>query len=483
MRRRLFALFACAVLSACGSRTGLSEGPPDAAVGIPEACNLTDDDGDGAIDEDIPAIACGVGACRRELPGCEGGSVPECTPLDPTMMETCNGADDDCDGSIDEELGFGALLADALIVRPEDIGGSDRCSTCRLAFAPDAVSTDEGVLVTWRVGFDGSAPDPNTFSRLLNDFTAPIGDVQLIFGRDTTQGPRSIAAPDGASLVYCGRFGGNDKTTSLLVDGSGRFVSETQRAPLDRSCGAWQPDGIFTGRRFLYAWTDNSSGPIPGFEVLLDVADPSGASLGSRQLHPEGGSGPRFALGHDRVAMTVEIRPEPRRSQVAVHFFDLDGADLGAPTILEIPGGVDDAFQTPFPVATSDGWLVLAGSGSRMPAGRFVARFAPDGALVSGPTRVDAGTFFVNGFDDVIARGDGALLASPAQLDGDYAYTVRSLSATGETIAEWRPNLGADPGFGSAALLEHRGHLYITYTAGVDETHNQVRIRELGCVP
>ena len=469
-----------AVLLACGSRTGLSERAPDAHVGIVEACNLLDDDGDGAIDEDIPNVACGVGVCRREVPGCALGTVPECTPL-LGSMELCNGVDDDCDGSIDEELGFGPMH-EPVIVREEDIGGSDRCSTCRLAFAPDAIVTDAGILVTWRIGFDGSAPDPNTFSRLLDEWTAPLGDVQLVFGRGTTQGPRAIAAPDGAALVYCGRFGTNDKTTSSLLDPRGRFVSETQRSPTDRSCGAWEPDGIFTGRRFLFAWTDNSSGPVAGNEVLLDLADASGASLGSRELHPEGGSGPRFALGHDRIAMTVEIRSEPRRSQVAVHFFSLDGDALGAPTILEMPD-VEAVFQTPHPVATADGWLVVAGAGTRMPGGRFVARLAPDGALVSGPTRVDVGTFFTNGFDDVIARGGGAILASPAQLDGDYAYTVRSLSASGDTVSEWRPNLGAEPGFGQAALLELGGRIYVTYTVSVDETHNQVRIRELGCVP
>jgi hypothetical protein len=68
-----------------------------------EVCNGRDDDCDEAIDEDLPAVSCGVGACARTIPGCIGGEAAECNPFTPSS-ETCNGIDDDCNGAADDNL-------------------------------------------------------------------------------------------------------------------------------------------------------------------------------------------------------------------------------------------------------------------------------------------------------------------------------------------------------------------------------------------
>ncbi len=68
-----------------------------------EVCNGRDDDCDDVIDEDLPTVRCGVGACAREIPGCIGGAAAVCTPFGPSA-ETCNGLDDDCNGTADDNL-------------------------------------------------------------------------------------------------------------------------------------------------------------------------------------------------------------------------------------------------------------------------------------------------------------------------------------------------------------------------------------------
>ncbi len=66
----------------------------------PEECNGVDDDCDEVIDEDLPTVTCGLGACVRTIPGCIGGAPAQCNPFQPSA-ELCNGLDDDCDGTID----------------------------------------------------------------------------------------------------------------------------------------------------------------------------------------------------------------------------------------------------------------------------------------------------------------------------------------------------------------------------------------------
>ncbi len=68
----------------------------------PEVCNGLDDDCDGTADEGFGDVVCGVGVCRHVLAACEGGDLPACDPLAGAGPEVCNGLDDDCDGRVDE---------------------------------------------------------------------------------------------------------------------------------------------------------------------------------------------------------------------------------------------------------------------------------------------------------------------------------------------------------------------------------------------
>ncbi|MFN7131900.1 MAG: MopE-related protein, partial [Myxococcales bacterium] len=72
-----------------------------ALVPTRESCNGIDDDCDGAIDEDLGATTCGVGACERTVQNCVDGKAVSCTPGE-SAPELCNGIDDDCDGTVDD---------------------------------------------------------------------------------------------------------------------------------------------------------------------------------------------------------------------------------------------------------------------------------------------------------------------------------------------------------------------------------------------
>jgi len=87
-----------------------------ARVPAAESCNGIDDDCDGLVDEDFPELLApcfdGVGGCRATgVVRClADGSGTEClAQATAPQDERCNGIDDDCDGGVDED--FPALLA------------------------------------------------------------------------------------------------------------------------------------------------------------------------------------------------------------------------------------------------------------------------------------------------------------------------------------------------------------------------------------
>jgi hypothetical protein len=76
----------------------------DVVPAASETCNGIDDDCDGSKDEELGVTVCGVGACHVTQENCVAGMVQSCVPGNP-QNETCNGVDDDCDLGVDENLG------------------------------------------------------------------------------------------------------------------------------------------------------------------------------------------------------------------------------------------------------------------------------------------------------------------------------------------------------------------------------------------
>jgi ELWxxDGT repeat protein len=101
-------------LSGCyGSTTDVDCNDSDAGInpGAAEACNNIDDNCNGSIDDNLVIITtCGLGECAGNTGAetCTAGvwSTTPCDPLAGATTETCNNLDDNCDGTIDE--GFDA---------------------------------------------------------------------------------------------------------------------------------------------------------------------------------------------------------------------------------------------------------------------------------------------------------------------------------------------------------------------------------------
>ncbi len=74
--------------------------------GAVEVCDAMDNDCDQAVDEDTGALACGKGECFHTLAACIDGVEQQCDPFEGAAMEQCDGLDNDCDGIVDEDLGW-----------------------------------------------------------------------------------------------------------------------------------------------------------------------------------------------------------------------------------------------------------------------------------------------------------------------------------------------------------------------------------------
>ncbi|MCB9787012.1 MAG: hypothetical protein H6744_10015 [Deltaproteobacteria bacterium] len=191
-----------------------------------DTCNGIDDDCDGSTDEGFVAedTSCGTGVClRMGVTTCVDGVVGDtCAPGDPAPFEVCNGLDDDCNGATD----------DAPALPPAPTCGLGECATT------GTISCINGEEVGECTPPQGT---PELCDGLDNDCNGAIDDSPALpeaptcgVGECATTG--TVDCVDGSVVSECTPPAGEAETCDGL-DNDCNGATDDGIAPAPTSCG------------------------------------------------------------------------------------------------------------------------------------------------------------------------------------------------------------------------------------------------------
>ena len=169
-----------------------------------EECNGADDDCDGEVDEEMGMQVCGEGACQVEVVACQSGALVNCTPGEPSD-EACNNTDDDCDGEVDED----------------SIEPGTTCDTGALGICAAGTERCVDGTVTCVANLGSTAESCNG---LDDDCNGVVDDGGL--------DPGTACSSGGAGICAAG--------TSRCVDGQVQCVAN--QTPVDEACNGKDDD-------------------------------------------------------------------------------------------------------------------------------------------------------------------------------------------------------------------------------------------------
>ncbi len=267
---------------------------------LPEACDGLDNDCDGSVDENLGETSCGLGPCEHTVPYCAGGKVQQCNAFEGAAVEACDSVDNDCDGLVDEDMGFASCGLGVCfhIVKLCSGGVLQVCDPLEGAAgeACDGVDND----------CDGIADDG------LGDITCGLGECVHTVpvckeGKQNSCDPLEGESPeacdgkdndcDGQTDESFADQDGDGQADCVDLDDDGDADPDgTDCAPLDPTIGSNQKEKCFDGKdNDCDGSTDDDPECILKSCAELLASNPALPS-GTYTIDPDGGGGkPSFA--------------------------------------------------------------------------------------------------------------------------------------------------------------------------------------------
>jgi hypothetical protein len=188
-----------------------------------EACNGQDDDCDGTADDNLPVtmFTCGQGACKNTAPPCSMGMLGDCVPLTATAADdtSCDMVDNDCDGIVDQNCQ--TTIDDCVHVSPNGDDGGDGTTGSPFRTIPMAIATafsPTGMSRAVCVAGGPTCQDRTTYT--VGDTTPfQMSDGVSVYGNyeaaTWTRCPIDSSAPDPTVTIELKQAGGVNFTGTV----------------------------------------------------------------------------------------------------------------------------------------------------------------------------------------------------------------------------------------------------------------------------
>jgi predicted outer membrane repeat protein len=446
--------------SDCDDRNG------DVFLGAPETCNGIDDDCDGLVDEGVSTVffldrdADGYGdeafASRVCTPPANGVQVAgDCDDADaavnPDALETCNGGDDDCDGTIDDVEGITYFADDDL-----DGHGAGSPITGGCVPEPGQSLLDDDCDDDEPLAWDGA---PEACDGVDNDCNGAVDDGAPL-GRVWEDNDRDGYGDPTRPALGCGSADGISDN-DLDCDDADAAISpdaeDVQGNSLDEDCDGYVDEyGVPTP----YATLDDALAAAPdGAVVQLDqgtffgTVDLTGrditlagegcdrttlyADTGGTVVTADGGRVERLTLsgGTGTIGATgmtdggaLLVGGDVTASEVCFTDNDVTGRGGGAAVVAGTLTVLDSTFDRNFAADTGGGaWVGIGGAmvvrRSAFTANSALGVFGGGGGIgINGGTVDVAATVFAG--NSAVDDGGGILVSyDKAGVEEPYVYT------------------------------------------------------------